>query len=72
MLLGWGNGALEVLTPLLPHERRGAVSNVVFPTGIDQRLDLGLPDRIDVYYGMHADTAASQRVSADGGGEVGQ
>ncbi len=41
-----------VLTPLLPQERRGVVSNVVFPTGIDQRLDLDLPDRIDVYYGM--------------------
>ena len=41
-----------VLTPLLPQEQRGVVSNVVFPTGIDQRLDLGLPDRIDVYYGM--------------------
>ena len=44
--------AEPVLTPFLPQERRGAVSNVVFPTGIDQRLDLGLPDRIDVYYGM--------------------
>jgi predicted GH43/DUF377 family glycosyl hydrolase len=41
-----------VLTPLLPQERRGVVSNVVFPTGVDRRDDLGLPDRIDVYYGM--------------------
>ncbi|BBO33419.1 glycosidase [Lacipirellula parvula] len=41
-----------VLTPLLPHERSGTVPNVVFPTGIDRRDDLGLPDRIDVYYGM--------------------
>jgi predicted GH43/DUF377 family glycosyl hydrolase len=41
-----------VLTPLVAEERRGAVSNVVFPTGIDRRDDLGLPDRIDVYYGM--------------------
>jgi hypothetical protein len=24
----------------------------VFPTGIDRRDDLGLPDRFDVYYGM--------------------
>jgi predicted GH43/DUF377 family glycosyl hydrolase len=24
----------------------------VFPTGIDRRDDLGLPDRLDVYYGM--------------------
>ncbi len=41
-----------VLTPSMPEERRGAVSDVVFPTGIDRRDDLGLPDRIDVYYGM--------------------
>jgi predicted GH43/DUF377 family glycosyl hydrolase len=41
-----------VLTPLLPQERNGTVDNVVFPTGIDQRLDLGVPDRFDVYYGM--------------------
>ena len=41
-----------VLTPLLPQERRGTVPNVVFPTGIDRRDDLGTPDRIDVYYGM--------------------
>jgi predicted GH43/DUF377 family glycosyl hydrolase len=41
-----------VLTPFLPHERQGVVPNVVFPTGIDQRLDLDQPDRIDVYYGM--------------------
>jgi predicted GH43/DUF377 family glycosyl hydrolase len=24
----------------------------VFPTGIDRRDDLGLPNRLDVYYGM--------------------
>jgi len=41
-----------VLTPELPQERRGIVANVVFPTGIDRRDDLGMPDRIDVYYGM--------------------
>ena len=41
-----------VLTPLLPHERHGIVPNVVFPTGIDRRDDLGQPDRFDVYYGM--------------------
>ncbi len=41
-----------VLTPQLHEERRGAVSDVVFPTGIDRRDDLGQPDRIDVYYGM--------------------
>ncbi len=41
-----------VLTPTLPQERDGTVANVVFPTGIDRRDDLGLPDRFDVYYGM--------------------
>jgi predicted GH43/DUF377 family glycosyl hydrolase len=41
-----------VLTPVLQEERHGTVPNVVFPTGIDRRDDLGLPDRIDVYYGM--------------------
>jgi predicted GH43/DUF377 family glycosyl hydrolase len=41
-----------VLTPELPQEREGIVANVVFPTGIDRRDDLGSPDRFDVYYGM--------------------
>jgi beta-1,2-mannobiose phosphorylase / 1,2-beta-oligomannan phosphorylase len=41
-----------VLTPVLPQERHGTVANVVFPTGIDRRDDLGSPDRFDVYYGM--------------------
>jgi predicted GH43/DUF377 family glycosyl hydrolase len=30
----------------------GTVANVVFPTAIDRRDDLGMPDRFDVYYGM--------------------
>lgn len=42
----------SVLTPDLPQERQGTVANVVFPTGIDRRDDLGSPDRFDVYYGM--------------------
>jgi len=41
-----------VLTPELPQERHGTIANVVFPTGIDRRDDLGKPDRLDVYYGM--------------------
>jgi len=41
-----------VLTPVLPQEHRGTIANVVFPTGIDRRDDLGTPDRFDVYYGM--------------------
>jgi beta-1,2-mannobiose phosphorylase / 1,2-beta-oligomannan phosphorylase len=44
--------AEPVLTPMLPGERSGTVDNVVFPTGIDRRDDLGSPDRFDVYYGM--------------------
>ena len=43
---------LAVLTPEWPQELHGVVDNVVFPTGIDRRDDLGLPDRFDVYYGM--------------------
>jgi predicted GH43/DUF377 family glycosyl hydrolase len=41
-----------VLIPELPQERHGVVANVVFPTGIDRRDDLGLPNRFDIYYGM--------------------
>jgi beta-1,2-mannobiose phosphorylase / 1,2-beta-oligomannan phosphorylase len=44
--------AEPVLTPTLPLERSGTVANVVFPTGIDRRDDIGSPDRFDVYYGM--------------------
>lgn len=44
--------AEPVLTPTLPQERSGTIANVVFPTGIDRRDDLGSPDRFDVYYGM--------------------
>jgi predicted GH43/DUF377 family glycosyl hydrolase len=44
--------AEPVLMPKLPEERHGVVANVVFPTGIDRRDDLGMPDRFDVYYGM--------------------
>jgi len=41
-----------VLTPASSEELRGTIANVVFPTGIDRRDDLGTPDRFDVYYGM--------------------
>lgn len=44
--------AEPVLTPYSAQERNGTVANVVFPTGIDRRDDLGCPDRFDVYYGM--------------------
>jgi predicted GH43/DUF377 family glycosyl hydrolase len=46
-----------VLTPELPQERQGIAANVVFPTAIDRRDDLGCPDRFDIYYGM-----ADQRI----------
>jgi predicted GH43/DUF377 family glycosyl hydrolase len=41
-----------ILTPLEPQEREGTIANVVFPTGIDRRDDIGSPDRMDIYYGM--------------------
>jgi predicted GH43/DUF377 family glycosyl hydrolase len=41
-----------VLTPSIPEECSGTVANVVFPSGIDRRDDLGSPERFDVYYGM--------------------
>jgi len=51
-----------VLTPLLPAERHGMVPNVVFPTGIDRRDDIGQPDRFDVYYGMADDRIGVARL----------
>ena len=44
--------AEPILVPVLPQECIGTIANVVFPTGIDRRDDLGSPDRFDVYYGM--------------------
>lgn len=41
-----------ILVPELPEEMAGIVANVVFPTAIDCRHDLGRPERLDVYYGM--------------------
>lgn len=51
-----------VLTPLLPGERHGIVPNVVFPTGIDRRDDLGKTDSFDVYYGMADDRIGVARL----------
>jgi predicted GH43/DUF377 family glycosyl hydrolase len=45
-------GAEPVLVPSSDKERHGVVDNVVFPTAIDRRDDIGQPDRLDVYYGM--------------------
>lgn len=44
-----------ILTPELAEERIGMIGNVVFPTGIDRRDDIGQPNRFDVYYGMADD-----------------
>jgi len=41
-----------VLKPVMHEEQNGIVPNIVFPTGIDRRDDLGMPNRFDVYYGM--------------------
>jgi hypothetical protein len=53
----------------------GTVDNVVFPTGVDRRDDLGAPDRFDIYYGMADESHrrgasrracnAAERVAAD-------
>src|ERR1700691_1087192 len=51
-----------VLTPELPQERLGIVSDVVFPTGIDRRDDLGSVNRFDVYYGMADDRTRVARL----------
>lgn len=51
-----------VLTPELAQERIGTIGNVVFPTGIDRRDDIGSPDRFDVYYGMADDRIGVARL----------
>jgi len=51
-----------VLAPVLPDEQSGTVANVVFPSGIDRRDDLGTPDRFDVYYGMADDRIGVARL----------
>jgi predicted GH43/DUF377 family glycosyl hydrolase len=40
-----------VISPSTEAERVGIVDNVVFPTGLDPRPDIG-DDVFDVYYGM--------------------
>jgi len=54
--------AEPILTPSLPEERSGIVADVVFPTGIDRRIDLGSPNRFDVYYGMADDRIGVARL----------
>jgi hypothetical protein len=54
VLFGWSAGAFGGASSSysLSFAGAGIVANVVFPTGIDRRDDLGSPDRFDVYYGM--------------------
>lgn len=42
-----------LVPPPSDDEPRGTPSNVVFPTGIDRRTDIGEPHRYDVYYGVN-------------------
>jgi beta-1,2-mannobiose phosphorylase / 1,2-beta-oligomannan phosphorylase len=51
-----------ILKPELPSEEIGLVGNVVFPSGIDCRTDLGTPDRFDIYYGMADDRIGVARL----------
>ncbi|MEX6690863.1 hypothetical protein QTN47_25365 [Danxiaibacter flavus] len=51
-----------VLSPDLPEEEVGVIANVVFPTGIDRRDDIGSPNRFDVYYGMADDRIGVARL----------
>ena len=51
-----------VLIPNGPLECHGTTDNVVFPTGIDRRDDLGEPDRFDIYYGMADDRIGVARL----------
>lgn len=51
-----------VLVPEGPLECHGTVDDVVFPSGIDRRDDLGAPDRFDIYYGMADDRIGVARL----------
>ena len=51
-----------VLAPTLPEEKAGIIANVVFPTGIDCRTDIGMPNRFDIYYGMADDRIGVARL----------
>jgi predicted GH43/DUF377 family glycosyl hydrolase len=53
-----------IMTPETPYERRGVVDNVVFPTGIDPRKDLG-ERTYDIYYGAGDYSIAAARLSID-------
>ncbi len=51
-----------ILKPDLPEEQVGLIANVVFPTGMDHRTDIGMPNRFDIYYGMADDRIGVARL----------
>lgn len=51
-----------ILKPELKEEQIGLIADVVFPTGIDCRTDIGMPHRYDVYYGMADDKIGVARL----------
>ncbi len=51
-----------ILKPELPEEEVGIIAHVVFPTGIDHRTDIDMPNRYDVYYGMADDRIGVARL----------
>lgn len=53
-----------VMTPESRNERRGVVDNVVFPSGLDPRPDLG-PRTYDIYYGMGDYSIGAARMRID-------
>ena len=55
-----------VMVPETRRERRGVVDNVVFPTGIDSRADLG-ERTYDVYYGMGDCSIGAARLTIENG-----
>jgi beta-1,2-mannobiose phosphorylase / 1,2-beta-oligomannan phosphorylase len=53
-----------ILTPESKEERKGIVDNVVFPTGLDPRPDLG--DHVyDIYYGMSDYSIGAARLTIE-------
>ena len=59
-----------LLRPSTIDEIDGYVPRVVFPTGIDRRIDIGQPDRIDLYYGMADQRVGVARVDVKLGAEI--
>lgn len=51
-----------IMQPELKEERVGLIADVVFPTGIDHRTDINMPNRFDIYYGMADDRIGVARL----------